>query len=265
MHSLEIPMRLEAIYRYPVKGLSPEPLASVALTVGNPLPWDRAFAIENGPSGFDPQNPSHLPKIRFLMLMRDEKLATLSTRFDPASGMLTIERGGKRVAGGDITTPLGRTLVEQFFAAFMEDALRGPPHILSGGEEGERRHSFSDVAARQVSIINLASLRDLERIVGRPVDPLRFRANLYIDGLEPWAELDLVGRSLALPDGVRLRVTKRIRRCAATNVDPKTGLRDMTIPRSIAGAFGHEECGVYTEVIAGGTIRTGDGIDLLEE
>ncbi|MGE0230850.1 MAG: MOSC domain-containing protein [Flavobacteriaceae bacterium] len=258
-------MRLDAIYRYPVKGLSPERLPSVTLSAGNPLPWDRAFAIENGPSGFDPDSPAYFPKNRFLMLMRDEKLATLSTRFDEATGMLTIERGGKRVAGGDITTPLGRTLVEQFFAAFMEDALRGAPHILSSREQGERRHSFSDIAARRVSLINLASTRDLERVTGKPVDPLRFRGNFHVDGLEPWAELNLVGRYLQLAGGVRLRITDRIRRCAATNVDPKTGQRDMTIPRSIAGAFGHEDCGVYAEVVVGGSIREGAAITLEAE
>ncbi|MCB1476384.1 MAG: MOSC domain-containing protein [Rhodobiaceae bacterium] len=255
-------MRLEAIYRYPVKGLSPEPLSTVTLSAGNPLPFDRAFAIENGPSGFDPDHPAYFPKIRFLMLMRDEKLATLSTRFDDQTGMLTIERGGKRVAGGDITTPLGRTLVEQFFAAFMEDALRGPPHILASSDRSEKRHSFSDIAARRISIINLASVRDLERITGRPVDPLRFRGNLHVDGLAPWAELNLVGNHLKLGDGVRLKITNRIKRCAATNVDPRTGQRDMTIPRSISGAFGHEDCGIYAEVIVGGTISTGDRLEL---
>ena len=50
--------RLESIYRYPVKGLSPEKLQRVHwLEAGSTFPADRLFAIENGPSGFDPAAP----------------------------------------------------------------------------------------------------------------------------------------------------------------------------------------------------------------
>jgi hypothetical protein len=105
-----------------------------------------------------------------------------------------------------------------------------------------------------VSLINLASAAALETVVGAPVDPLRFRGNLHLDGLEPWAEFDLVGKVLTAPGGVRLKVTKRIVRCAATNVDPGTGLRDLQIPKALMQAYGHADCGVYAEVVGGGTL-----------
>ena len=69
--------KIHAIYRYPVKGLSPEPLARTTLAVQDTLPADRLYAIENGPSGFDPAAPRHQPKQRYLMLMRNERLAQL--------------------------------------------------------------------------------------------------------------------------------------------------------------------------------------------
>ena len=84
--------RLAALYRYPVKGLTPEPLDSVELRPGETLPFDRAYAIENGPGRFDPAQPRHLPKINFLMLMRDERLATLRSSFDDRTQTLTIAR-----------------------------------------------------------------------------------------------------------------------------------------------------------------------------
>ena len=118
---------LEALYRYPVKGLTPEPLGSVTLAAGETVPFDRAWAIENGPGRFDPEAPRHLPKITFLMLMRDERLATLRCRFDEATTTLAIERDGKTVARGDLSAPLGRRMLEQFFAAYMRTALRGAP------------------------------------------------------------------------------------------------------------------------------------------
>lgn len=83
-------MRIASLYRYPVKGLSPERLTRADLEAGRYFPGDRMFAIENGPSGFDPARPEHKPKIVYLMLMRNEALARLSTRYDDASGELVI-------------------------------------------------------------------------------------------------------------------------------------------------------------------------------
>src|SRR5689334_12226389 len=86
-----------AIYRYPVKGLSAERLDRVALSAGECLPHDRRFAIALGSTRFDPQHPEWLSKIHFIMLMRDEKLAQLQTRFDAESGFLTIAECGREL------------------------------------------------------------------------------------------------------------------------------------------------------------------------
>src|SRR4051812_23690792 len=210
---------LRSIYRYPVKGLSPERLSEVRLEPGHTLPADRKYAIENGPSGFDSAAPSYLPKSRFLMLMRNERLATLETRYDDATRVLTIRGEGRELARGDLSTKEGRLAIEAFFRRFMPAELRGPPKVLQA--EG---HSFSDVAAKVVSIINLASVAAIETVVGSPVDPLRFRANVYVEGWEAWHEFSLLGREIRIGEA-RLKVVKRIVRCAATNVDPTTGMR----------------------------------------
>ena len=114
-------------------------------------------------------------------------------------------------------------------------------------------HSFSDVARKVVSIINLASVRAIENMVGAPVHPLRFRANLYVEGWPAWHEFDLLDRTLAIGDA-RLKVVKRIVRCAAVNVDPDTAARDLAIPQALQRRLGHAECGIYAEVIAGGIV-----------
>ncbi|MGE3992362.1 MOSC domain-containing protein [Pseudorhodoplanes sp.] len=246
--------KIQSIYHYPVKGLSPEILDAVTLAAGHPLPADRLYAIENGPSGFDPSAPRYFPKQRFLMLMRNERLAALDTHYDEASHTLTVRLNGAEAARGDLRTADGRTAIEGFFARYSADELRGPPKVLHG--EG---HSFSDVAARVVSIINLASVAAVESAVGAPVDPLRFRGNLHVDGWPAWEEFDLLGRTLSIGDA-RLQVVKRIVRCAATNVEPRTGIRDLEIPKTLMRAFDHMDCGVYAEVTAGGTIAAGDAI-----
>ena len=246
---------VNAIYRYPVKGLSPEPLGRAQLTVGETIPGDRLYAIENGPSGFDPAAPQYQPKSKFLMLMRNERLATLRTRFDDSNHQLAIDYEGRTVARGDLRTPSGRNDIETFFAAFSAADLRGAPRVLHAPG-----HSFSDVAKKVVSIINLASVAALETAVGAPVHPLRFRANVYLDGWPAWREFDLLGHEIAVGPNARLKIVKRIVRCAATNVDPATGIRDLTIPQTLSQTFGHADCGVYGEVVAAGDIAAGDKV-----
>ncbi|HEX2653442.1 MAG TPA: MOSC domain-containing protein [Xanthobacteraceae bacterium] len=246
--------KIRDIYRYPVKGLTPERLGKTVLGVGETLRGDRRFAIENGPSGFEPATPSYLPKTHFLMLMRNERLARLNATFDDASHILSIKVDGRQIRG-DLSTPKGREVIEKFFAAYCADELRGPPRILEASG-----HSFSDVSRKVVSIINLASVAELETIIGTPVDPLRFRANVYVEGWRAWHEFDLLGSEIAVGSDVRLNVVKRIKRCAATDVDPQTGIRDLSIPHALMKDFKHPDCGIYAEVISAGSIAVGDTI-----
>jgi uncharacterized protein YcbX len=250
--------QIAGIYRYPVKGLTPEPLAGTALDVGQTLKADRRYAIENGPSGFDPAEPKWLPKPHFLMLQRDEWLAALRTHFDDQSHVLTIRRGDAIVAQGDLETTEGRATIEQFFAGQYAAEIKGPPKILTSPG-----HSFSDVARKVVSIINLASLRAIETMVDQPVHPLRFRANLYVEGWPAWREFDLLDKTIAI-GAARLKVVKRITRCAAINVDPDTAARDLAIPNTLMRRLGHNECGIYAEVMVGGDIAVGDTIAAAE-
>jgi uncharacterized protein len=246
--------QIASLYRYPVKGLSPEPLSAVALGIGQTFPADRRYAIENGPSGFDPKAPGWLPKAHFLMLMRNESLAALKTHFDDHAHLLTISKGGSVAARGDLETADGRAAIEQYFTANFASDLKGPPKVLCS--EG---HSFSDVARKVVSIINLASVAAVENFVDWSVNPSRFRANMYVTGWPAWHEFELLGQTLAIGD-VRLKVVKRIQRCAAVNVDPETALRDLEIPSTLQRRLGHADCGVYAEVVAAGTLRIGDEV-----
>jgi len=250
--------RIEALYRYPVKGLTPEPLESVELAPMQTLPFDRAYAIENGPGPFDPANPQHLQKVHFVMLMRNEELATVRSAFDDATETLVISKSGQEIARGDLRTEVGRAAIEDAITRIVTSGLRGPPRVVvSPG------HSFSDVKDKCVHLVNRKSLTSLEGMMGAPIDARRFRPNLVIDGLDAWQELDLVGKKLR-SGGTTLEIFKRTERCAATNVDPETGERDLKIPSFLSKTLGHTDFGVYARIIDGGRVRVGDTLEVTD-
>jgi uncharacterized protein len=251
--------RIASIYRYPVKGLSAEALQGTHLSVGGTLPCDRLYAIENGPSGFDVSAPSYLPKARFFMLMRHARLAELRSAFDEATHTLTIASEAREMVRADLATAQGRGAVERFFETYCASELRGPPKVLHAPS-----HSFSDIARKVVSIVNISTLAAIETAAGVPVHPLRFRANVYVAGWPVWREFALLGREIAFGANARLKIVKRIVRCAATEVDPDTGMRDLAIPQVLQKAFGHQDCGIYAEVIRHGTITVGDRVTTIE-
>ncbi len=258
-----MPIRVAAIYRYPVKSLSAEHLGRVTLAARECLPGDRRFAFARASAPFDAGRPEWLPKINFLTLMRDEILAELHTRFDEASGVLTIERHGRTLLRAPITEPANRGAADRFFAAFMGERLDGPPRLVEAGG-----HNFTDARQKPnattykyVSMVNLESIAELERAMGRPVNPMRFRANVYFDGAPAWSEQDWIESEMAI-GGARLRVISEITRCAATHVDPTTGKRDLDIVGTLQRAFDHAKMGVYAEVVSGGEIGCGDAVTL---
>lgn len=171
-------------YRYPVKGLSAEKMGRVALTPGECLPQDRRFALALGSTLFDPKDPQWLPKTRFIMLMRDEKLALLQTRFDAETGALTIAENSRELLRERLTEPAGCRAVAEFYTNFLGPAVDGPLRVVEapGHAFADARRRPNATTGQYVSLINLASIAALETAIATPVDPLRFRANIYFDG-----------------------------------------------------------------------------------
>lgn len=252
---------IHSLYVYPIKGLSPQPLDSVTLEAGHGVPHDRTFALARPEGRYEPGCAEPLPKDQFFMLAKNERLAGLRTHFDPATGVLRVAVREHVVLAADLSTAEGSAQVIAFFTRVLDRPVgRGPILARADG------HRFTDVSVRSdqmmnaVSLINLASIRDLERRVGADIDPLRFRANVYFDGLPPFSELNLVGKEIQIGD-LRLRAVLNTRRCAATEVNPESARRDLSVPRLLMQEYGHTEMGVYAEVLTGGAARPGDPID----
>ena len=248
------------LYRYPVKGLSAEPLDWLGLDRRQGLPYDRIYALALGSTVFAADAPEPLDKGHFLMLRANGTLAALRTGLDPATGVLTVRAKGRERLRADLSTEAGREAVGTFFTAYVGEAARGRVRLVSAAG-----HKFTDVSVkspammRAVSMINLATVRALQEVVGKRLDPLRFRANIHVDGLAPWAELDWVGQDVRI-GGMCLRRATATRRCAAIDVDPSSGERDTALPRAIVRHYGHPNLGIYLEVAEDGRVDIGDEV-----
>ncbi len=240
------------LYRYPVKGLPGEALARVRLAPGGIFPGDRRYAIAHRMSAWDPAEPRWRPKGHFVTLARVAELAGLRAVYDDR-GRLEIRRSGKRVAGGNPALPADRAAIERFLSAFLADAADVPVRLA-----GTADRALTDVPEPFVSMVNAESVRELERVARRPVDPARFRANILMRGLPAWAEFDWIGYEIAAGT-VRLRIEERIERCAATGVNPDSAQRDLNIVRTLSEGWGHMDMGVYATATGAGTVAVGDG------
>ena len=155
----------------------------------------------------------------------------------------------------------GRRRAGAFFDEFLAGEVEGPLRVVEapGHAFADARRKPNATTDQYVSLINLASIAALEQSIGAPVAPLRFRANVYFEGVPAWSELDWLGSEIVV-GGVRLRVIAAITRCAATQVNPATAARDLDIVGGLQRSFGHNLMGIYAEVTEGGEVAQGDAL-----
>ena len=186
------------------------------------------------------------------MLMLDEGLARVRTILDLETLLLTITQDNQQLLVADLERRDGARAGRGVFLATCCRRLRSAPTLVRS-----RDGHFMDKPDNVISLINLATVRSLEEQWGIKIDPLRFRANFYIDGARPWEEFEWVGGDIRIGEGL-FRVDRRNGRCGATNVNPETGRRDLDLPGSLRAAFGHKDLGIYLVAKEGGHVSVGD-------
>lgn len=250
---------IQALTRYPVKGMSGQLLEEVKLSTAQGFPCDRQYGFARPDSGFDPQNPKPLSKKKFYMLARDARLALLKTEFSDENGLLSM-LSPEQHSQFDITTVEGKQNAALFLKTFLALPEDETPQLFEASP-----HRFTDVSVistemmNAVSIVNQDSVLDFSETIGKAVDPERFRANILISGLPSFTELEMIGQTMSI-GSAQLKLVKRTQRCPATEVDLLTGGRDIETPKLLRKHYGHMNMGVYAEVLKGGVITKGDSI-----
>ena len=255
---------LKKIFIYPIKGLSGENIDQILLEKNQVLPGDREYAFARSHVSFDESNPVYLRKTNFLALVKEDKLAKLNTKFISNSKRLIIKVDKKIVLDEILVNESNMNKVEVFFQKFLNLGDNNKPKLVKGRNNENTKnlkHSFSDLPEKAISIINLNTIVDFEKKIGKKIAASRFRANLLIDDIDPWKEFDWVGKKIKIGESV-LEVFKRTQRCAATNVNPENAIRDINIPNEINSYFGHLDLGVYAKVKKTGIISVNDELHL---
>jgi uncharacterized protein YcbX len=247
--------RLVSIQRHPLKSHGREALAEVSLRPGAALPWDRHWAVAHEAARIE--DGAWAACRNFSIGSKAPALMAISAELDEARAEITLRHPERP----EITFAPDDPNDAARFLAWVRPLC--PPDRA----QPERIVSIRDVALTDtdypsVSILSLASNRALGQALGCDLSPLRWRGNLWLDGLDPWAERTWPGRRIRIGEVV-LAVRETILRCLATTANPETGRRDADTLGALDALHQAREFGVHAVVETGGTLRCGDEVELL--
>lgn len=240
--------RLTHISRHPIKGHGREDLASVLLSAGACLPFDREWAVAHEAAKLV---PGWNPCANFARGAKAPALMAITSVLEEAARTVTLthpDRGAITLRPDD-PDDLPRFLDWVMPLNPSNRAL--PARIVTAGR------GMTDSDFPSVAILSMASLAELASRMGRDLSIHRWRGNLWLEGAEPWAEFGWIGRHIRI-GGSLLRIEERITRCSATTVDPDTGLVAGNTLAALEAAYGHQDFGVYATVVEGGPVALGD-------
>lgn len=248
--------RVAHLCRHPIKSIGFEEVGSAELAPARAFPFDREWAVAHEAAAFEGAPDTWQPKRNFLRGAAAEGLMAVSCTSDPAARRVWL----RHPVAGEITVAPddgadGARLIA--WLAPLWPANRPMPRRVVAAPGV----ALTDVPEPWVAVLNLASNRALGQRLGQSLSIHRWRGNIWIDGLDPWAEFDLVGRRLRLGDAV-LEVMEPITRCQATMANPETGSRDADTLGALEAGYGHQDFGVYARVVEGGTVALGAGVEV---
>jgi uncharacterized protein YcbX len=246
--------RVSHLWRHPIKGHGVEPVTVVTLAAGGTMPWDRVWAIAHEAARVDPAARDWAPCANFSRGAKSPELMAIRAHVDEAAGQLTLTHPRQPAITVDPDDPADAARLVAWVQPLAAAGRARPAFVVCAEGRGMTDSDFPSI-----SVLNRASLDALGERLGRPLAMERFRGNVWLDGLAPWAEFDLVGSDIRV-GGATLRVRERITRCKATTVDPETGVSDADTLGALEAGWGHQDFGVYAEVVTGGAVAVGDPV-----
>jgi hypothetical protein len=238
-----MPIRIgevEALFRYPVKSMSGEPLEAAELG-WHGLDGDRrlAFRRADDRGGFPWLTASKLPD---LILFAPHRRGA-AVEGDLPTHVRTPEGEEMAVFGPELATEVGRR--------------HGSPVRMMHLNRG-----IFDEAT--ISVITTATVTEIGRLAALPPDVRRFRPNIVIASLRsaPFEEDEWVGGVLSFGEGLEaaaIGVTNRDERCSMVNLDPDSARAAPEVLKAIVRVK-ENKAGVYGTVTRRGRLAVGQPI-----
>jgi len=261
--------RVTALYRYPVKGFTPESCSTLTLLEEGRVAGDRALGFRFADSGLPEAAWSR--KYGYAVLANTPGLARLDARFDHHTLRLRIALGDEVLADAPLDTKGRKEIaaaVERYVLSQTENPLadhpeRRPLQLIGDGVTPR----YQDSQVGEITLHSNESLADVAAALRTPdVDGVRFRSNILIEGVSAWEELDWIGRTVRIGT-VELEVSRPKTRCLATHANPTTGERDLPVMQTLVRAFDQQQPTFAIALLThgrGGDIRLGDPVTVLE-
>jgi uncharacterized protein len=245
-------MHVAALWRHPIKGHGVEAVAAAEFAAGRTMPWDRVWAIAHEAARMPREGGAWAPCANFNRGAKSPLVMAVRAETDETAGRITLRHPDREPITVDPDDPKDAEALVDWVRPLSNPDRARPAFVVRAGENG-----MTDSAFASVSILNTASLAVLSERMGRRLAMERFRGNIWLDGLEPWREFELVGRELRI-GGATFAVRERITRCQATSVDPETGVPDADTLGALEAGWSHRDFGVCAEVVSGGRVAVGD-------
>lgn len=267
--------KVAALYRYPIKGFTPEQVESLSLTDNNRVVGDRvlAFRYPRGTTPSDEEGRDYWEKGLGLQLRDYPTLARLRLKYDDGWVRLTLDDGTVVVdadatkSGDHITAAVVEYLNSTSDARRLNRRNQEPLTLVGDGKTAR----FQDRARGYLSVHNRASIEALAEVAGMELDERRFRSNIALEGLDAWAENDLIGGQIKIGQTL-FDVHAPIVRCLAIQANPDTGVRDATLMKMLTQDFGFPKptFGVLLlpadrEADEGATVKVGDTVEVVAQ
>jgi len=244
---------LAHIWRYPIKAHGFEALKSVTLATGQTMPYDRAWAVVHQRSKVDGTKWASCGN--FTRGAKIPALMAIKAVLDSESQTITLSHPDLQPISFLPDSDSDKFI--NWLQPIMPEGTIAPSHIVRAQTRG-----MTDTDFASISLNNLATNHAVGEKLGMDLSPLRWRGNLWFDGLEPWEEFDWVGERIRI-GAVEIDIKERIGRCMATTANPQTGLRDAQTLEALKDNWGHAQFGVYGVVAKCGQLEIGDEIEVL--
>ena len=249
------------IIRYPIKGLNGEFMNTANLNSGSTISGDRKYAFAKFENDICEKSLIYMKKTNFLALVKEEKLSLLEPQINLKTNFLKLIYKNKEIFNGFLNNKNDIKKLNLCLANFLNLNINKKPRLVTDKSDvkNDNKHSFSDIPDKALSFINLNTVNDFEVKIKQEVNYNRFRGNVIFSGIKAWEEFNWLGKIITI-GGVKFEIFRKTKRCAATNVNPNTGLRDLNIPNQLQKIYGHYDLGVYGKVLNKGIIKINDEI-----